>query len=197
MKNFITLLSKGVPNPRGITRAKKSMWLTLVSMLGFLAFGTQGVLTPFSNATKQRTNNGWRLASILLALVLALGGSLQTLQAQNYQLNYFTGTYTPITGTPSGTTGDDAISANIVLPFSVNFGGTAYTNFQVCTNGWVTLNTGVAAAPTTTEMRTNLNLFNTSAPNVTIAPWMDDLNTAVIGVTGDISYTTQIGRAHV
>ena len=154
MKNFITLLSKGVPNPRGITRAKKSMWLTLVSMLGFLAFGTQGVLTPFSNATKQRTNNGWRLASILLALVLALAGSLQTLQAQNYQLSYFTGTYTPITGTPSGTTGDGTISGNFPLPFSVNFGGTAYSNFQVSTDGWVTLNTGTLA----TNSAANLNL---------------------------------------
>ncbi|OWY20083.1 hypothetical protein C7N43_38975, partial [Sphingobacteriales bacterium UPWRP_1] len=126
-------------------------------------------------------------AHCTLSLALVLGVGVFGAQAQNYQLSYFTGTYAPIAGTPISTpTTDDAISANVLLPFSVTFGGTAYTNFQVCTNGWVALNTGTAAAQTAA----NLNLFNTTAPNVTIAPWMDDLGSTVGAVVGDISYTT-------
>lgn len=135
----------------------------------------------FTNWLEQSPPNLNQIVGKLM-LVLFLFGGL-AVQAQNYQLSYFTGAYTPITGTATGTTGDDIISGNFALPFSVTYGGAAYSNFQVSTNGWVALNNGTAAASTAA----NLNLFNTTAPNVTIAPWMDDLDTELVG---DISYTT-------
>ncbi len=104
-----------------------------------------------------------------------------------YERTAFTGTYAANSGgTPISVTGDDEISGNVALPFSFTYGGTAYTNFQVCTNGWIGLNTGTSLS----QSAVNLNLFGTNAPNVCIAPWFDDTGMQIGGANYVISGTT-------
>ncbi|MDK9699903.1 MAG: hypothetical protein OEM52_07160 [bacterium] len=74
------------------------------------------------------------------------------------------------TGTSCGITGDDQTSLALPIGFSFPFYGTSYTQFRVCTNGWITLN-----ASETSTSYTNSTLPNATVPNNIIAPFWDDL----------------------
>ena len=86
-----------------------------------------------------------------------------------------------ITDSITGPTGDDA-SMDIPIGFTFNYIGTEYTQAHICTNGWISLNA-------TGSSNSNAQLFTTTAPNITFAPWWDDLK-ADPGY-GFVSYKTE------
>jgi len=87
-----------------------------------------------------------------------------------YTRTTFAKSMTPLSGTlNAGPTGDNGNSL-AQIGFTFNYLGTDYTQVRLSTNGWLSLN---ASGTTQTA---NINLFNTSSPNTTIAPWFDDLN---------------------
>lgn len=96
----------------------------------------------------------------------------------DYQLEYFSGTYTPITvaggATTVGATGDGVLTQNIPLGFTFNYNGTNYTAIAASTDGF-------ASFTATANSLANNNLYTTTAPNAVLAPWWDDLNTNAVG----------------
>lgn len=74
-----------------------------------------------------------------------------------------------LTGATTGPTGDNGNSV-VPIGFTFNYIGIAYTQVRISTNGWLSLNTSG------TTQTANVNLFTTSTPNSTLAPWFDDLN---------------------
>ena len=89
-------------------------------------------------------------------------------------------TFTHITDSIVGPTGTNG-SMNVPLGFEFNYLGTCYDSARICTNGWVTLNQSGAASIV------NQNLFTTTAPNTTLAPWWDDLKD---DATSIVSYSS-------
>lgn len=86
-----------------------------------------------------------------------------------------------ISGGTAGPTGDDA-SAWVPIGFSFNYAGGTYTQAYISTNGFLTFGSvGMNSA-------SNGNLFTTSTPNSTIAPWWDDLKA---DGSSSISYKTE------
>ncbi|MGL5891989.1 MAG: hypothetical protein ACRC3B_19005, partial [Bacteroidia bacterium] len=84
----------------------------------------------------------------------------------------FTGTYNPISvpaATLSTATGDDVAQSAIPIGFTFNYLGTNYTTIGVNTNGVASF------SPTMSTSGTNNNLFATNAPNLSLAPWWDNL----------------------
>jgi PKD repeat protein len=96
----------------------------------------------------------------------------------NYARSTFNLGMTALTTPTAGPTGDDAI-ATVPIGFTFTYLGTAYTTTQISTNGWISMN-----ASGTALSYDNAVLFNSTVPNVTIAPWFDDLqddNQSVVG----------------
>jgi PKD repeat protein len=88
----------------------------------------------------------------------------------DYTLSTFPKNMTLLSGiTNTGPIGDNGNSV-AQLEFTFNYLGTDYTQVRLSTNGWLSLNSSG------TTQTANLNLFTTSIPNTTIAPWFDDLN---------------------
>ena len=77
---------------------------------------------------------------------------------------------TEITDGSAGPTGNDA-SSNASIGFSFYFLGNSYSQVSICTNGWLSFNTSNAG---TSPL--NARLFSNQQPNITLAPWYDDLN---------------------
>jgi PKD repeat protein len=87
----------------------------------------------------------------------------------------------PLAGGTIGPTGDDA-GLTATLGFSFNFLGTSYSFIRLSTNGWISLNrSGV-------NSYNNNDLFTSTAPSTTIAPWFDNL---ADDATSVISYKTE------
>jgi hypothetical protein len=120
------------------------------------------------------------LKPAFLFVMLCILGSQVTAQIGSYTFTTTTGTFSTLTGATTVTlaSGDDGISGNIALPFAFNFGGTAVTNFQINSNGWMGLNTGTASTNTT-----NYSSINGAVNNV-IAAYSRDLT----GGTADFSW---------
>jgi hypothetical protein len=84
---------------------------------------------------------------------------------------------TELTGSSTITLGND-VGANVSIGFSFNYLGTSYSNVRVCDNGWLSFTTSGNVTS-----NANANLFTSTTPNLTLAPWFDDLNddaTAVV-----------------
>lgn len=85
----------------------------------------------------------------------------------------FTSVYTPITtgggATTSSATGDDGTQTLVPIGFTFNYLGTNYTNVDISTNGWISF--GAAGA----NAWQNVNLVTNTTPNLTVAPYWDDL----------------------
>ncbi len=100
----------------------------------------------------------------------------------------FTAAYTPITTLGGATAStiplnsDDGTQTLIPIGFTFNYLGTNYTTVDACANGWISF--GAAGA----NAWTNSGLFSATIPNLTLAPWWDDMNTGTIGT---ILYQTQ------
>jgi hypothetical protein len=93
-------------------------------------------------------------------------GNVKT--ATDYVFLPTTGTYTEITGTNAGITGDDALSAAINIGFTFNYSGSSYTQIKISTNGWLCLGIG--------ESNYYLgNALNGTYLSPIIAPLWDDL----------------------
>jgi hypothetical protein len=114
------------------------------------------------------------------------GGSSQLLATATIPVSSYAVTsipYAPTVGTgTSPTSGDDAVSGAITLPFSFNFYGTAYTQVFVYTNGFVQLGTSSASSTTYGQL-----LPSATAPNNIIAGVFSDLNATAGQIT---TYTT-------
>ena len=73
------------------------------------------------------------------------------------------------TGTAALTTGDDSNVGPFPIGFAFDFYGTTFTDFRVCSNGFITFNSTLTAY-------TNQALPYASGPTNMIAPFWDDLN---------------------
>lgn len=126
---------------------------------------------------------------MLLLLTLAMTGlSIRQVYGQLAMTrSIFSAPYTPITtgggATLSTATGDDGTQTLIPIGFTFNYLGTNYTTVDACANGWASF-----AASGSGEW-TNSALFSATIPNLTMAPWWDDLE--IIAGTGSILYQTQ------
>ncbi len=96
-------------------------------------------------------------------------GTTTTTNITNYQLSTFPKGMSNLTGYLTGPTGDDKSSA-VDIGFTFNYLGSNYTQVRICTNGWLSLISG--GNVTTAD---NTTLFNNTNPNLTLAPWFDDL----------------------
>ena len=121
-----------------------------------------------------------RISMILLVLsVLTF-----SLNAQNqYSAAASTGTYTALVGGTAftwteTTANDEGYTSATNIGFTFNYNGTAFTQFQASTNGFIRLGTGLAAATATDALSGTLRSI--------IAPLWDDL--AVTNTTADITY---------
>ncbi len=85
-----------------------------------------------------------------------------------YSRDTFTKGLTFLTGATAGPTGDNGYS-DASIGFTFYYAGVGYTQARISTNGWASLN----LSATTTAA--NANLFTTTTPNTTLAPWFDDL----------------------
>src|ERR1044072_4944109 len=84
----------------------------------------------------------------------------------------FTGTYSPISlpaATLSTATGDDVAQSAIPIGFTFNYLGTNYTAIGVNTNGVASF------SPVMSISGTNNNLYANTGPNLSLAPWWDNL----------------------
>ncbi|MBL8182439.1 MAG: InlB B-repeat-containing protein, partial [Blastocatellia bacterium] len=182
--------------------------LALISFVSFASYA--GRNTPITSFSAISEYVGWSQNYGLLPLepapLLPPSGG--------YTRSSFTGTYTPITvgggatqivggTTPttfslnSGTSDIDDGTAMIPLPFNFSFASTSYTggsNFiGINTNGMAYLSTtGTNGSKlTSSNALANVQLFTSTAPNSTLAPYWDDLNLATVnGVTGTVLYQT-------
>jgi hypothetical protein len=108
-----------------------------------------------------------------------------TTSITNYHLSTFPKGMTELsTPLSTGPTGNDAGTTLTSFGFTFNYLGTDYTRIRICTNGWIILLNGTS----TVTSNANIRLFNTNTPNVTLAPWWDDLNDDATSV---ISYKTE------
>jgi hypothetical protein len=93
--------------------------------------------------------------------------------------------YAPTIGAGvQATTGDDAVSGAITLPFTFNFYGTAYTQAFVYTNGFIQL--GASTGSTTVYAK---DLTTNGTPNAVISGAWSDLNATAGQIT---TYTTGV-----
>ncbi len=118
-------------------------------------------------------NNGQFIAGS--GTVQFTGSSAATVSAAQptgilaYAVSTFAKGMTALTGATSGPTGDDG-NVNISIGFPFVYAGASYSSLKLSTNGWVSLN------QTGSLGYLNNDLFTTTVPNATIAPWWDDLN---------------------
>jgi PKD repeat protein len=99
----------------------------------------------------------------------------------SYTRTVFTKGMTNLSGPTTGPTGDNGNSL-APLGFTFNYLGTNYTQARLSTNGWMSLN------QSGTTQSDNNNLFSSSNPNTTLAPWFDDLT---VDASGLLSYKTE------
>lgn len=105
----------------------------------------------------------------------------------------FTAAYNPIAlpaATLSTATGDDVAQSAIPIGFTFDYLGTGYTSIGVNTNGVASFDVTMSASGT------NNNLFATNAPNLSLAPWWDNLLSDTIlyqlqGTPGSQTFTIQ------
>ncbi len=107
-------------------------------------------------------------------------GSKGTKAIVDYTLSTFPVGMTDLTGASSGPSGDDG-SGNYNIGFTFNYDDVDYTQVHICTNGWISLNLSGGG---NTQ---NTNLFASSDPNTSIAPWWDDIN----ATGGAVYYKTE------
>jgi len=97
----------------------------------------------------------------------------------NYTRSTFTKGMLHLSDSIIGPAGDNA-SMDVPIGFTFNYLGTNYTQARICTNGWLSFTLSGTSA-------TNEILFNTSTPNLILAPWWDDLKDDAISF---LSYNT-------
>ena len=90
----------------------------------------------------------------------------------NFTYNVANITYAPQTGTITPVTlADDAMSSALPIGFTFNFFGQNYTNFYICSNGYITFSSGQPASPVY-----GVPLPLVATPNNIVALAWNDLN---------------------
>ena len=93
--------------------------------------------------------------AILMPLLsgLAATDARAQLAASTYQFSAVGGSFTEITGGTAitGVSVDNGISPALPIGFTFNYCGTNYTQLKVCSNGWITFNTGVTSTTSTND----------------------------------------------
>jgi hypothetical protein len=146
----------------------------VINMTGDL-INSGGVITPGNGTFKFSGSSPSRLIPTLTSTTSIL----------NYYLSTFPKGMTELTApVNAGPTGDDKGTTVASFGFTFNYLGTSYSKVRICTNGWILLLNGNS----TENSSLNTKLFTTSAPNVTLAPWWDDLTDDATSV---ISYKTE------
>ncbi|WP_027380937.1 fibronectin type III domain-containing protein [Chryseobacterium daeguense] len=132
------------------------------------------------------------MKKILLFFFLALSYAVNA-QISGYSFAQSTGTYTPLSGTPtvlatatgntSATSLDNAVYP-VTLPFGFSFNGSNYTSINVSTNGFITFGATAPGAATYSP------ISSTETYAGAISAWGKDLNTVfnIASVTGNISW---------
>ncbi|MVN75961.1 T9SS type A sorting domain-containing protein [Hymenobacter sp. HMF4947] len=115
----------------------------------------------------------WSLA----CLTLLAARPSQAQDVSRYQFAATSGTFTPLVGgtAVSNLSANDAISANITLPFTFTYGGKAYTTLQATTDGYIDFRGSSTYSQSINTLGAGLT---------TVAPFYDDLT----GVNGTASY---------
>ncbi|MCX6257270.1 MAG: right-handed parallel beta-helix repeat-containing protein, partial [Bacteroidia bacterium] len=124
--------------------------------------------------------NLYRFFIVLMVLLTGIVPTVNSQSLSSYSLVQSSATYTSISGTSAGISGNDATSAALSIGFNFTYCGTVYTQVKLCTNGWMQMG-GI-----TTSVASNNDLASTSYANF-ICPYWDDMNAAA---TSDIKYTT-------
>lgn len=110
----------------------------------------------------------------ILSIVLLLVMGLTSLHAQlKYEYAVGTAAFTPITGASGFTltgTLDEGYSAPVAIGFPFSYAGATYDSFQVSTNGFIRLGSGLTSATATNALAGTLRRI--------IAPLWDDLAVA-------------------
>lgn len=115
---------------------------------------------------------------LLLSLVLFFTFFINYGQsASNYCFTARSGTYPTLTGTTNvpglAATDDEAVSNAITLPFNFTFGGSAYNQVKVSSNGWLTFGSTTNAAYVNTS-------GNAASSKPILFPLWDDLQNRTI-----------------
>ncbi len=114
------------------------------------------------------------LSKILITFAFLMSYTLgvNAQSVADYTFNSSTGTYSEITGTTTGATGDDALSAAIDIGFTIPFkyNNIEYTQVKVSTNGWMDVGANASS-------NTNYNNLSNSSNKCFLAPLWDDLHT--------------------
>ncbi len=139
----------------------------------------------FPNITKPNNNtkSGFFMKKIVTSLFIVTLLAF-TLNAQNqYSASTSTDTYTALVGGSvftwtETTANDEGYTSATNIGFTFNYNGTAFTQFQASTNGFIRLGTGLAAATPADALAGLLRSI--------IAPLWDDL--AVNSTASDITY---------
>jgi len=150
-----------------------------LTISGNLAIGSEKVITVNDSAIINVGGNWTNAGSFICGTgtvefngssAAALTGKTPTsFGISNYELNTFpTGMVNLIDATTSTASGDDG-SADVALPFTFYYSGVACNTVHICTNGWLSLNGSGSSE------YENAFLFAVDVPNMTIAPWFDDL----------------------
>ncbi|WP_298305850.1 GEVED domain-containing protein, partial [Flavobacterium sp.] len=114
----------------------------------------------------------------LFLMVILLSGNSSWSQVSSYGFTATTGTYTQVSAGATQLTAvqaDSGISATQNIGFSFTYAGTAYTQFRMSSNGFISLNT-TAATLTANDLSTA-----NAASRPIIAPLWDDLDGAATG----------------
>lgn len=138
----------------------------------------------------------WRWLLGFTAFLTLMAGTVFGQVPANYGLSISTGTYTPITTgggatAYSGAVGDD-VNQNLTGLTAFTINSVSYTNFQVNSNGRLSLYT--STAPTTTGTYTPLSSAITNAA-VVFSPFGADLGTSTVATTNFLYQL--VGSEHV
>jgi PKD repeat protein/subtilisin-like proprotein convertase family protein len=108
---------------------------------------------------------------LVLAAVFPKGADAQL----NMERSTFTAPFAHLDTTAGATKitwlgdADEGVALSVPIGFSFNYLGISYTSFSLSPNGWISFNSIAGAVPN------NGYLFAVNSPNLTIAPWWDDL----------------------
>ncbi len=125
------------------------------------------------------------MAKKLLFLFFLVACSVNSIAQSitNYSFSAFGGTFTPITGTTPGGTGnvDEGYFNPVPIGFDFWYMGTRHTTVSASTNGWLTLGASI------TDPAPSNNLTSGGSPRPVLAPLWDDIS---IQAPANFTYVT-------
>jgi len=133
------------------------------------------------------------MKKLALSLLFAFVLTTQLTAQLNMTRTTYTAPYLPISlpaATLSTATGDDVAQSAIAIGFTFNYLGTNYTDIGLNTNGVASFETVMSGSGT------NNNLFAGNAPDLSLAPWWDNLYSDTVlyqlqGSPGSQTFTIQ------